>query len=176
MRRVFLQFILAFLPFFKPWYHLNKTYGECMLQTLWKLQMHCLSSLHSALEMSRLPPLALCPSDLCSRCLPSTGNWSSRLLAFRLVCACVPACVHVCSGNRERGTQCLCNPRGVEASRQCLSRTEQSRRKQRNTLMPDGADASLGPIEMLCCAALSAQVSLHTEFRLPFVVGIGRSR
>lgn len=151
MRRVFLQFILAFLPFFKPWYHLNKIYGERMLQTLWKLQMHCLSSLHSALEMSRLPLLALCPSDLCSRCLPSTGNWSSRLLAFRRVRACVHPCVWWGRG----GTQCLCNPRGVEASRQCLSRTEQSRRKQRNTLMPDGADASLGPIEMLaplCCS------------------------
>lgn len=60
-----------------------------MLQTLWKLQMHCLSSLHSALEMSRLPPLALCPSDLCSRCLPSAGNWSSCLLAFRRVRACI---------------------------------------------------------------------------------------
>lgn len=132
MRRVFLQFILAFpSPFFKHWYHLIKIYEKLMLQTLWKLQMNCLSSLHSALEMSRLLPLALCPSDLCSSCLPSAGNWSSSLLAFCLVCVCACACARPCVEGREGGAmrQCLCNPRGVEASHQCLSHTEPSRRK-----------------------------------------------
>lgn len=88
-------------PPFKPLYHLIKIYGELMLQTSWKLQMNCLSSLHSALQMSRLLPLALCPSDLCSSCLPSAGNWSSSLLTFCLVHACVPPCVGWGRGGRS---------------------------------------------------------------------------